>query len=135
MRQWRVKRVVTITNVEELSLALAADRAVLFIDVAWSGTSVRSRPVVAALEETWRSDTARPAVSFYRVDLSDQEGLVWVGVRQWLTAQPVPADPLTYNGNSALVWIRQSSAVDWVGHAAGEGVAALVERTRRIYGS
>lgn len=133
-RQSRGRQMKTITVAEELSAATAADRAVLLIDVAWSGTAVRSRQVVAALEQEWCSDNARPAVGFYRVDLTDGQGPVWAGVRQWLTAQSVPADPLTNDGNGALVWIRQGSVADWVGHAAGEGVAALVERTGRIYG-
>jgi hypothetical protein len=63
-----------------------------------------------------------------------RRGQSWGGVRQWLTAQSAPADPLTYDGNGALVWIRQGSVADWVGHAAGEGVAALVKRMRGIYG-
>jgi hypothetical protein len=134
-RQWRTKRVVTIATAEELSATTAADRAVLFIDVLWSGTAIRSRHVVSALEQEWRSDSSRPAVSFYRVDLSDQEGPIWDGVRQWLVAESVPADRLIDGGNGALVWIREGSAVDWVGYAAGEGVAALVERTQRIYGA
>ena len=57
-----------------------------------------------------------------------------VGAQQWLTAQSVPVDPLTDGGNGARMWIRQGSVADWGGHAAGAGVAALVERMRGIYG-
>jgi hypothetical protein len=112
-RQRWSKRMKTITTIEELSAATAADRAVLFLDVAWSGTAVRSRPVVSALEQEWCSDNARPAVSFYRVDVSDQEGPVWAEVRL--------ADRAICSCRPADLWRQRRTGMDPAGFGSRLG--------------
>jgi hypothetical protein len=121
----------TISTEKEWTAVLNAPCAVLFIDVIWSRSARASRGVVSKLVEGWRESGMFSSVSFYRVDLSDQEGTLWTEISRWLSPQSAPEVSLTYGGNGALVWIRDGVAVDYLSHAAGEKIEALLGRTRR----
>jgi uncharacterized protein (TIGR02996 family) len=127
---WRmcVREVATPDDLRE---ATRTERGVLFLGVSWSVQSYRSRAVVAEMVRAWLRGGPAAPVAFYRVDLSDQECAVWDGVAKWLAPPRVPAE--LWGGGGALVWVRRGTVCDHLVSAAGHGVEALVERTRRAF--
>ncbi len=122
-----------VTTLEELTAALDASRAVLFFDVEWSQFAARSRQAVGDLERAWREANVAVAVVFHRLDLTDPQGSLWFGVRDWLARQAGPVGGLAHGADGALVWVCGGKIADHVSFAGSVGPQELLERTRRAF--
>ena len=69
-------------------------------------------------------------MTFYRLDLTEQKGVLWDAVRQWLHGQSV-SPPIMVAGAGSLIWISKGK----VGHSLLNAVTAstkeLISQTHR----
>jgi hypothetical protein len=119
----------TVESITEFEELLAADRALVFVDVEWSMTSVQSRTTVAELVEWMESDAELQTVSLYRLDLSEQTGAVYDAAGDWFSSQRANVSAGVLSGNGALVWARRGGIIASEPYAGGTVVDALLEVT------
>jgi hypothetical protein len=96
---------IPIISIAELHRALYEPRMILFLYVNWSGQARDSELAVKKLLEHWSEEYPEYELPAYRIDLSEQEGEIWNGVRRWLSLANLPFDRLTYGGYGSLLWI------------------------------
>lgn len=107
-----------IASVADLNELRSLPCAIVFIYVNWAMQARRSetacREFLAELHREYQNEE----IPFYRVDLSDQEGEVWVGIRKWLKDEGQPHDELSYGGYGALLWVRLGVVAAYVPYLA-----------------
>lgn len=125
-----MKLVVSVADLEE---ARAQPRALVFIYVNWAIQALHSdaacRDFLAKLEH----DYPDAQIPVYRVDLSEQEGEVWVGIRQWLKEEGQPHDWLSYGGYGATLWLRLGKVAAYVPYLAKIECHELIAMTRGVF--
>ena len=108
-------------------------RALVFIYVNWAIQARRSdaacRDFLAKLQREYPSEE----IPVYRVDLSEQEGEVWVGIRKWLKEEGQPHDSLSYGGNGAMLWVRKGMVAAYVPYLAEIECHQLMAMTPGVF--
>ena len=72
-------------------------------------------------------------IPVYRVDLSEQEGEVWVGIRKWLKDERQPHDWLSYGGYGAMLWVLLGKVAAHVPYLAEIECYKLMAMTRGVF--
>jgi hypothetical protein len=122
--------IASATDLEEMR---SLSRALVFIYVNWSMQARRSdaacRVFLAELQYEYQSED----IPVYRVDLSDQEGELWVGIRKWLKDEGKPHDSLSYGGYGAMLWVRRGTVGAYVPYLAEIECDKLMAMTRGVF--
>jgi hypothetical protein len=121
-----------IVSPEDLRKMLAAQHAVVFVDVDWSMYSVHARRHVQGFIEAWNQQNPGSVVTFYRLNLTEQEGVLWDAVGQWLQAQSVPRQIMTA-GAGSLIWVSNGKVDHSLLNAVTAKPTELIETTRRTF--
>jgi hypothetical protein len=97
---------------------------------------MQSEAVVTAVADAWH--TAEPALlaPLFRINLSDQAGVLWDAVSAWLKREERPCDLMSC-GAGPVLWIRNGHVIDHVSNpsylATYAGKELLNERTRGAF--
>jgi hypothetical protein len=122
-----------IASAADLQELRRLPRALVFIYVNWAGQARQSeiacRKFLALLQ---RAHPGEP-VPAYRADLSDQEGEVWIAIRNWLKDESQPFDDLTYGGCGPMLWVRLGAVAARVPHVAAVEGPKLLAMTRGVF--
>jgi hypothetical protein len=94
-----------INTASDLEEALKAPRAVVFIQVRWSLTSMVVRRSLEEMIRTWRDDRDTPPVSFYVLDVTKDYRKKPQRIQQWLTSHPA-LKRATNTGAGEVIWLR-----------------------------
>jgi len=126
-----MKLVASATDLDEVRFL---PRALVFIYVNWAIQARHSdaacRDFLAALQREYPGEE----IPIYRVDLSEQEGEVWVAIRKWLKEEGQPHDWLTYGGCGAMLWVRLGKVAAYAPHLAEIECDKLTAMTRGVFG-
>jgi hypothetical protein len=122
-----------IGSAADLDKLRSVPRAVVFIYVNWAIQARRSE--MACHEHMAKLEGDYPGLHgpIYRVDLSEQEGEVWVAMRKWLKGEGKPHDPLTYGGYGATLWVRSGEVAAYVAYPAEIDRSKLMAITRGVF--
>jgi len=122
-----------IASAADLDEMQSLPRALVFIYVNWAIQARRSdtacRDFLAQLQREYPSEE----IPVYRVDLSDQEGEVWVGIRKWLKDEGKQHDSLSYGGNGVMLWVRLGIVAAYVPYLAEIERHKLMAMTRGVF--
>jgi hypothetical protein len=122
-----------ITTPHELNEARAQPRAFVFIHVNWAIQAIRSRRIAEQFVQGWQAERNHRPTAAFVVDLSEQIGRLWDGVRQWLAGEEKPVDPLTYGGYGALLWLRAGRVMEYVEYTEAVALVVLGAISRRVF--
>jgi hypothetical protein len=67
------------------------------------------------------------------VDLSEQEGEVWIAIRKWLKEEGQPHDSLSYGGYGAMLWVCLGKIAAYVPYLAEIECHKLTAMTRGVF--
>lgn len=122
-----------IASAADLEEMRSLPRALVFIYVNWSMQALRSdaacRVFLAELQHEYQNED----IPVYRVDLSDQEGELWVGIRKWLKDEGQTHDLLSYGGYGAMLWVRRGIVGAYVSYLAEIECDKLLAMTRGVF--
>ncbi len=122
-----------ITSIADLDKMRSLPRALVFIYVNWAMQARRSdaacHRLLSALQREYQSED----IAVYRVDLSDQEGEVWIAIRKWFKDGGQPYDSLSYGGCGALLWVRLGAVAAYVPYLAEVECNKLMAMTRGVF--
>lgn len=108
-------------------------RALVFIYVNWAMqarfSDVACREFLTELQREYQGEE----IPVYRLDLSDQEGEIWVESRKWLYNDGQPHDDLSYGGCGAMLWVRLGAVVAYEQFLAGIECDKLLAMTRGVF--
>ena len=125
-----MKDIASIADLDEMR---SLPHALVFTYVNWAMQARRSdaacRTFLSALQREYQSED----IPVYRVDLSDQEGDVWIGIRRWLKDGGQPYDSLSYGGYGALLWVRLGAVAAFVPYLAEVECNKLRAMTRGVF--
>jgi len=121
-----------IVTPDDLQAMLVAQYAVIFVDVDWSMHSLQARRRVRSFVEVWNHQNLGSAVTFYRLDLTEQEGEIWDAVGQWLHGQPVPPQ-IMVAGAGSLIWVSKGRIDHLLLSAVAISTKELIETTHRTF--
>ena len=125
-----MKHIASTADLDELR---SLPRALLFIYVNWAIQAQKSDVVcgtfLSALQRAYQTEN----IPVYRVDLSNQEGEVWIGIRKWLEDGGQPYDSLSYGGYGAMLWVRLGAVAAYVPYLAEIECDKLVAMTRSVF--
>jgi hypothetical protein len=114
----------TISTDSRFAAILNEDRAILFIDVAWSKQSSLSAAVIAE----WKRTSSRWGLDFsvFRVSPDSLRS-----VADWMkkNGQQLKSEA----GNGSLVWLRSKTIVDFEPSVLGAGLREISRRTRAAF--
>jgi hypothetical protein len=124
---------ILVASAADLDVVRSLPRALVFIYVNWAIQARRSdaacRDFLARLQREYPTDE----IPVYRVDLSEQEGEVWVGIRKWLKEVGRPHDWLSCGGYGAMLWVREGTVAAHVPYLAEIECYQLTARTRDVF--
>lgn len=127
-----IASVPQIRTVAELERDARRRCLVLFIDVEWSVTAVRSREVITRLNSTINADNRLSHVELRRIDCTDQNSPFADAFDEWLARQN--ANPnLISGGYGGVVWVRSGEVVDSVPSAVESGFDVILSRTVELF--
>ena len=114
---------------------LAAERAVVFFQAAWSVYAMRSRRIIEDLEQKTAANawTLGVDLTWWEIDATEQFGIVWEAAYQWLEPQCENADTLIWGGWGAVVWCSRGRVLDSA--VSAEQVLSVMDCTRAIFES
>ncbi len=122
-----------IASAADLDEVRSLPRALVFIYVNWAVQARHSdaacREYLAKLQREHPSEE----IPAYRMDLSEQEGDVWLGLRKWLKDEGQPHDWLSYGGYGAMLWIRSGAVAAYVPYPAEIECNKLMAMTRGVF--
>ncbi|MBW3542031.1 MAG: hypothetical protein KY476_17315 [Planctomycetes bacterium] len=122
-----------IASAADLDEMRSLPRVLVFIYVSWAMQARRSdaacREFLADLQREYQCEE----IPVCRVDLSDQEGEVWVGIRKWLKDDGQPHDCLSYGGYGAMLWVREGKVEAYVPYLAEVECGKLMAMTRGVF--
>jgi len=120
-RGWKANstpEVMEVKSAEAFSSMLNEDFATLFVYVNWSATASISKwyayELILRLTKVYCKRTFCP----YLIDLSEQEGVIWDTVSDWLKKEfdsdRDVATKLAYGGAGAFLWINSGKIIDYL---------------------
>lgn len=122
-----------VASAADLDDMRSLPRALVFIYVNWAIQARHSdaacRDFLANLQREYPTEE----IPVYRVDLSEQEGEVWVGIRKWLKEEGQPHDWLSYGGYGAMLWVRLGKVAAYVPYLAEIERHKLMAMTRGVF--
>jgi hypothetical protein len=121
-----------IVTVDDLRKMLSAQHAVVFASVDWSMYSVQAHRHVRNFIETWNRQNSGLAVTFYRLDLTEQKGAIWNAVGQWLRGQSVPPQ-IMVAGTGSLIWVSKGKVDHSLLNAVTANTKELIETTHGTF--
>jgi hypothetical protein len=122
-----------VASAAELDEVRSQPRALLFIYVNWAIQARHSDAACHDFLAKLQRDYPDEQISVYRVDLSEQQGEVWVGIRKWLKEEGQPHDWLSYGGYGAMLWLRQGQVKAYVPYLAEIECHKLMAMTRGVF--
>jgi hypothetical protein len=122
-----------IASTADLEMMRALPRALVFIFVNWSMQARRSDAACQKLLATLQGEYHGEDIPAFRVDLSDQEGELWIGIRKWLENGGQPHDKLSYGGNGAMLWVRSGVVAAYAPYLAEIETYKLMAMTRGVF--
>lgn len=125
-----MKDIASIADLHEMH---SLPRALVFIYVTWAMQARRSDAAFRTFLSSLQRECLSEEIPVYRVDLSDQEGVVWIGVREWLRDGGQPYDSLSYGGCGALLWVRLGRVAAYVPYLAEVECHKIMEMTRGVF--
>ena len=114
-----------VTTESEFARLLQADRAIVFVDSAWSGQARLSAAVINEWEQTcsvWGVDCPVHCVK------SDEAP----SVASWMKTQGAKLGG--EGGYGSLIWLRSGVIVDYEPYVLGAGLREITRRTRSVLG-
>ncbi len=123
-----------VNSVADFESAMNVERCVVFLDVDWSVSSVRSRQVVGEFVEKWESESPASQVRFFRIDATLQEGRLFEAVRGWCATARVQPHPSVTGGSGPVLWVTKGAIIDHANYPPEIGVAGLWQRTEAAFG-
>ena len=99
---------VTIKDESDFSRMLETERAIVFVDVGWSGYVPPSRLAATRLAETLSRAGIRD-ITYYRLDLSEQQGALFEAAGRWVG--PQGAGRVLSSGYGELLWVREGRSL------------------------
>ena len=122
-----------ISSAANLDEVRTLPRTLVFIYVNWAFQARHSdatcRDFLASLQREYPDDE----IPVCRVDLSEQEGEVWNGVRKWLSEEGQPHDYLSYGGYGAMLWVRLGKIAAYVPYLAEIECRKLIAMTSCVF--
>jgi hypothetical protein len=125
-----MKLIASAADVDEVR---SLPRALVFIYVNWAIQARHSDTACRDFLATLQREYPGEEIPVYRVDLSEQEGEVWVGIRKWLKEEGQPHDWLSYGGYGAMLWVRLGKVAAYVPHLAEIECRKLTAMTRGVF--
>jgi hypothetical protein len=122
-----------IASAAELDEMRSLPRALVFIYVNWAIQARHSDVACRVFLATLHREYPGEEIPVYRVDLSDQEGEVWVAIRKWLKEEGQPHDSLSYGGNGAMLWVRVRKVAAYVPYVAGIECQKVMAMTQGVF--
>ncbi len=124
-----------IEKPEDLDELCAQGRAVIYFYLDWSVYTVRGREVMNSVERQLPAFTDSPQL-FWLADVSDLDSPATF-MFEWLRKQErddLKMVTMISCGSGCLAWIEKGKVIDFEMSAGNTGTAALVERTKRLFG-
>jgi len=115
----------SITNLADLSAALLAEYAAIFLWVDWA---MQARESEALVQEVVDEASPETPIRFFRIDVSEQSGEVWTELRHWLRRERKDADHLTYSGAGSLILARRGRVISTFVYPASRLPGGLTAR-------
>lgn len=125
-----MKLVASAADLDEIR---SLPHALVFIYVNWAFQARRSDAACREFLTELRREYQSEEIPVYRVDLSDQEGDVWLGIRSWLKTDGQPHDWLSYGGYGAMLWVRRGKVTAYVPYLAEIECHKLIAMTRGAF--
>lgn len=125
-----MKQIATTADLDEMR---SLPRALVFIFVNWAMQARRSDAACHEFLSTLKSEHQSKDIPVYRVDLSEQEGDIWMGFRSWLKDGGQPYDSLSYGGYGAMLWVRLGTVAAYVPYLAEIECHKLMAMTRGAF--
>lgn len=122
-----------VTSATDLNEVRSVPRAIVFIYVNWAIQSRRSDAACQHYLATLQHDYPDKTIPVYRVDLSEQEGEVWVAIRKWLEDEGQPHDLLSYGGYGAMLWVLLGKVAAYVPYLAEVECPKLMAMTQGVF--
>lgn len=122
-----------ITSIAGLDEMRSLPRALVFIDVNWAMQARRSDAAFHKFLSVLQHECQSEEIPVYRVDLSLQDGEVWIGIRKWLKDGGQPYDSLSYGGYGALLWVRTGIVAAYLPYLAEVECNKLMAMTRGVF--
>jgi len=122
-----------IASTVDLNTMRSLPRALVFIFVNWAMQARRSDAAYQEFFAALRDEYFGDDIPAYRVDLSNQEGELWIGIRKWLEDVGQPHDLLSYGGNGAMLWVRSGVVAAYVPYLAEIEPHKLMAMSRGLF--
>ena len=122
-----------IASAADLDEVRSQPRALVFIDVKWSIQARRSDAACRDFLKILHRESPREEIPVYLLDLSEQEGDVWLSTREWLREEGQPHDSLCYGGYGAMLWVRSGTVAAYVPYLAEIECDQLTAMTRGVF--
>lgn len=122
-----------VASTADLDDVRSLPRAFVFIYVDWAIQARRSEAACRVFLATLQREDPREEIPVFRVDLSEQEGEVWVGIRKWLKEEGQPHDWLSYGGYGAMLWVREGKVATYMPYLAEIECHKLMAMTRGVF--
>ncbi len=132
-RSWALTPMKLVASNADLDQMRSLPRALVFLYVNWAMQARHSDAVCRDFLITLQSEYPNEEIPAHRVDLSEQEGEIWVGIRKWLKEQGQPHDSLTYGGYGAMLWLRQGTVAAYVPYLGEIDRSKLLAMTRGVF--
>jgi len=121
-----------VASTADLDEVRSQPRALVFIYVNWAMQAHQSDVACLDFLTTLQREHPGKQIPVYRVDLSDQEGEVWGGIRKWLKDENQP-DSLSYGGYGAMLWVLMGKIAAYVPYLARVECHKLMAMTRGVF--
>src|SRR5262249_14931288 len=125
-----MKPVVSAADLDEVR---SLPRALVFIYVNWAIQARHSDAACRDFLANLQREYSTEEIPVYRVDLSEQEGEVWVGIRKWLKDDGQPHDWLSYGGYGAMLWVRGGTVAAYVPYLAEVECHKLMAMSQGVF--
>ena len=122
-----------VASAADLDEVPSLPRALVFIYVNWAIQARHSDAACRVFLANLQREYPKEEIPVYRVDLSGQEGQVWVGIRKWLKDDDQPHDWLSYGGYGAMLWVRRGTVAAYVPYFAEIECHKLMAMTRGVF--
>jgi hypothetical protein len=122
-----------VASAADLNEVRSLPRALVFIYVNWAIQARHSDAACRDFLANLQRDYPTEDIPLYRVDLSEQEGEVWAGIRKWLKEEGQPHDWLSYGGYGAMLWVRVGTVAAYVPYFAEIECHKLMAMTRGVF--
>jgi hypothetical protein len=124
---------VNVVTPDDFRRMTAADRAIVFIDVDWSPTSVMSRGTASEFARTMQSNGLGREVAFFRLDMTEQKDPITEMANDWIDTQ-VESRGMVLGGKGELLWLKQGQIVGEARYEAQRYDVDLLNQTVIAFG-